>query len=51
MGGHIDNDLSASSKHVVRPGYEALVEAYAAGGYEALWCWDLDRLHPAAPPA
>lgn len=40
----IDNSISAYSKDKVRPGYDAMVKAYQAGQFEALICWDLDRL-------
>ncbi|RIQ21257.1 recombinase family protein [Jiangella rhizosphaerae] len=36
--------VSASSASKVRPGYDALVAAYERGEFEALVCWDLDRL-------
>lgn len=40
---YVDNSVSASGgKH--RPGYEALVDAYRRGEYDALLCWDVDRL-------
>lgn len=38
-----DNSISASGKRK-RPGYDALRAAYAAGEFEALICYDLDRL-------
>lgn len=40
----VDNSVSASDRRKVRPGYDALVEAFASGAFEALVCWDLDRL-------
>jgi site-specific DNA recombinase len=40
----VDNSVSASDKHRDRPGYNALVASYAAGEFDALICWDLDRL-------
>ncbi|WHU48673.1 recombinase family protein [Gordonia sp. L191] len=39
-----DNSISASDASKKRPGYEALVAAYAAGQFDALVCYDLDRL-------
>lgn len=39
----VDNSVSASG-HKRRPGYDQLVAAYAEGAYDALVCWDLDRL-------
>lgn len=39
-----DNSISASDRRKKRPGYDALVAAYAAGQFDALVCWDLDRL-------
>ena len=39
----VDNSISASGKRK-RPGYDALRAAYAAGEFEALICYDLDRL-------
>jgi site-specific DNA recombinase len=40
----VDNDISASIKSAERAGYNALVQFYAAGEFDALVCWDLDRL-------
>lgn len=39
-----DNSISASDASKKRPGYDALVQAYAAGQFDALVCYDLDRL-------
>lgn len=39
-----DNSISASDSRKVRPGYNALVAAYDAGQFDALVCYDLDRL-------
>ncbi|EGD55177.1 recombinase family protein [Gordonia neofelifaecis] len=39
-----DNSISASDARKVRPGYDALVKAYDAGAFDALVCYDLDRL-------
>ncbi|UJW35177.1 recombinase family protein [Saccharothrix sp. AJ9571] len=44
IGEFVDNSISASDKHKARPGYDALVSAYEAGEFDALVCWDLDRL-------
>lgn len=40
---YVDNSISASGKRN-RPGYDALRAAYTAGEFDALICWDLDRL-------
>src|SRR6266704_3499550 len=40
----VDNSIGAYSKTKVRPGYDAMVQAYLAGQFDALVCWDLDRL-------
>lgn len=40
----VDNSIGAYSKTRVRPGYDAMVQAYEAGRFDALVCWDLDRL-------
>ena len=39
-----DNSISASDARKNRPGYDALVTAYEAGQFDALVCFDLDRL-------
>jgi site-specific DNA recombinase len=39
-----DNSITASDKRKDRPAYNSLVEAYQAGEFDALLCWDLDRL-------
>lgn len=44
IGEFVDNSVSASDKRKARPGYEQLVAAYEAGDFDALVCWDLDRL-------
>lgn len=44
VGEYVDNSLSASDKHKRRPSYERLIEDYRAGAFDALVCWDLDRL-------
>lgn len=40
----VDNSISASDSRKNRPGYDALVLAYEAGEFDALVCYDLDRL-------
>lgn len=39
-----DNNLSASNRDGVRPAYEEMSRDFAAGAFDALVCWDLDRL-------
>lgn len=41
---YVDNSISASDKRKARPGYDQLVAAFKAGEFDALVCWDLDRL-------
>jgi hypothetical protein len=41
---YVDNSISASDARKNRPGYDALVKAYEAGEFDALMCYDLDRL-------
>lgn len=41
---YVDNSIGAYSKTRVRPGYNSMVQAYEAGEFGALICWDLDRL-------
>lgn len=41
---YVDQSRSAFDKRVKRPGYDRLVADYAAGRFEALICYDLDRL-------
>jgi DNA invertase Pin-like site-specific DNA recombinase len=41
---YIDNSVSASDARKSRPGYDALVNAYQAGAFDVLICYDLDRL-------
>jgi len=36
--------VSASKRHVTRPDYDRMVAAFSAGEFDALVCWDLDRL-------
>lgn len=43
-GEFVDNSISASDARKNRPGYDALVKAYDAGQFDALVCYDLDRL-------
>ena len=40
----VDNSISASDARKNRPGYDALVKAFRAGEFDALVCYDLDRL-------
>lgn len=40
----VDNSVSASKSDVKRPGYDAMVAAFSRGEFDALLCWDLDRL-------
>jgi site-specific DNA recombinase len=40
---YVDNSISASGTKK-RPAYDAMVQAYQAGEFDALVCWDLDRL-------
>jgi DNA invertase Pin-like site-specific DNA recombinase len=41
---YVDNSVSASDKRKKRPAYDQMVTDYAAGQFDALVCWDLDRL-------
>lgn len=41
---YVDNSVSASNKRKDRPSYTRMVQAYAAGEFDALICYDLDRL-------
>lgn len=43
-GEYGDNSISASDARKKRPGYDQLCEDYDAGQFDALVCWDLDRL-------
>jgi len=43
-GEYVDNSISASDERKQRPAYDALCRDYAAGKFDALVCWDLDRL-------
>lgn len=44
VGEYVDNSISASDAKKNRPQYNALVDAYEAGAFDALICYDLDRL-------
>jgi site-specific DNA recombinase len=44
VGEYVDNSISASDTRKNRPGYDALLRAYDAGDFDALVCYDLDRL-------
>ena len=39
-----DNSISASKRTVRRPDYDRMVSDYAAGKFDAIICYDLDRL-------
>lgn len=41
---YVDNSISASDSRKNRPGYDALVRDFQAGTFDALVCYDLDRL-------
>jgi DNA invertase Pin-like site-specific DNA recombinase len=41
---YMDNSIDAYDKRKRRPQYEAMVDAYRIGLFDALVCWDLDRL-------
>lgn len=41
---YVDNSISASDSLKARPGYEALLRAYRDRKFDALICYDLDRL-------
>lgn len=41
---YVDNSVSASKKSARRPAYERMVHDYSEGRFDALVCWDLDRL-------
>ena len=44
VGEYVDNSISASDLKKSRPGYERLIRDYEGGLFDALVCWDLDRL-------
>ncbi|MCV7579576.1 recombinase family protein [Micrococcus luteus] len=39
-----DPSISASSRTTIRPGYEQMIRDWTAGKFDAIVCWDLDRL-------
>ncbi|WP_275888197.1 recombinase family protein [Nonomuraea lactucae] len=41
---YTDNSISASDKANVRPDYDRMVRDYSNGRFDAVICWDLDRL-------
>lgn len=41
---YVDNSVSASKRDVRRPEYDRMVTDYEAGAFEAIVCYDLDRL-------
>jgi len=41
---YVDQSMSATDKSKRRPAYDELVEDFAAGRFDAIICWDLDRL-------
>ena len=41
---YVDNSVSASKRDVRRPSYDRLVDHYKAGAFDAIVCYDLDRL-------
>jgi site-specific DNA recombinase len=41
---YVDNSKSAYAKNVKRPAYDRMVTDYAAGRFDAIVVWDLDRL-------
>lgn len=43
-GEYVDNSISATKATKKRPGYDSLVSDYEAGRFDALVCYDLDRL-------
>ena len=44
VGEYVDNSISATDAKKHRPGYAALAADFAAGRFDALVCYDLDRL-------
>jgi DNA invertase Pin-like site-specific DNA recombinase len=44
VGEYVDNSFSASKAKVVRPGYEQLMTDLTLNKFEAVICYDLDRL-------
>lgn len=43
-GEYLDNSLSATDASKVRPSYDRMVADYETGLFDAIVCWDLDRL-------
>lgn len=41
---YADNSISASRREIDRPAYNQMLADYAAGAFNMLLCWDLDRL-------
>jgi DNA invertase Pin-like site-specific DNA recombinase len=41
---YVDNSVSAYDRRKKRPAYDRMVSDYMQGGFDALLCWDLDRL-------
>ncbi|WP_369044957.1 recombinase family protein [Sinomonas sp. P10A9] len=41
---YLDNSISASDRRKVRPGYDRMIADFEAGRFQAIVCWDLDRL-------
>lgn len=41
---YVDNSISASDKRKNRPGFNAMLDDFEHGRFDALVCWDLDRL-------
>ncbi|MCT1476517.1 recombinase family protein [Microbacterium sp. p3-SID336] len=41
---YVDNSVSASKRDVRRPSYDRMVEDYQRGAFDAIVCYDLDRL-------
>jgi len=44
VGEYTDNSVSASKRSISRPEYDRMVDDFARGSFDALVCWDLDRL-------
>jgi DNA invertase Pin-like site-specific DNA recombinase len=44
VGEYSDNSVSASKRATSRPEYNRMVDDFAAGSFDAVVCWDLDRL-------
>ena len=40
---YVDQSKSPSDKTKVRPAYDRMVADHAAGKFDAVVCWDLDR--------